>query len=268
MALVWPSVQHIYLSPHLDDVILSCGGMIYQQACRGETVAVITVFAGSPPDQSRLSPFARALHARWQHSAPSGLDFSDPPAVRREEDRRAFTILSPSIQVIHYPLPDCIYRLDPTTGRVLYPNEASLFGQVSPSDPALSELESVAPLPSDAMLYIPLAAGRHVDHQIVRRAAEGWKLERGQVRYYEDYPYVTQLGQLEKALEWPEEWEACVFPLSKDALRAKIEAVTAYASQISTFWQSVEVMAGALRSYCEHTGGERLWLRCVQNAQH
>lgn len=267
MALVWPTARHIYLSPHLDDVILSCGGMIYQQARRQEAVAVITLFAASPPDQSRLSPFARSLHARWQRSAPPGLDFSDPSAVRREEDYRAFAILHPSIQVCHYPLPDCIYRTDPITGEALYASEAALFGPVSPADPALRELESVPPLPADAVLYTPLSVGGHVDHQIVRNLAERWGLEQGQVRYYEDYPYVTQAGQLEKALGRPEEWIAHVIPLSEDALRAKIEAVAVYTSQISTFWPDLEAMAEALRSHCERTGGERLWLRCVQNAQ-
>jgi LmbE family N-acetylglucosaminyl deacetylase len=268
MALVWPIAQRIYLSPHLDDVVLSCGGMIYQQTHQGETVAVVTVFAASPPNQSHLSAFARSLHMRWQHSAPSGLDFSDPPAVRREEDYRAFAILSPTIQVLHYSLPDCIYRCDPFTGEALYASEEALFGEVSPTDPALPELAGAPPLPAGATLYVPLGVGGHVDHQIIRRVAEKWGLEQERVRYYEDYPYATQAGQLEKALGRLEEWTACVIPLSEDALRAKIEAVAAYTSQISTFWQSLEAMAGALRSYCERTGGERLWLRCAQSARH
>src|SRR5512139_3118661 len=68
----------IYLSPHLDDAALSCGGLIWEQVHAGDTVSVWTICAGDPPNGS-LSPFAEALHARWQ----SGIEAA---VLRREED--------------------------------------------------------------------------------------------------------------------------------------------------------------------------------------
>ena len=77
---------HVYLSPHLDDVALSCGGRIWQQAQTGDSVLVVTIFAGAPPPDVPLSPFARELHARWGY-------LSDADVVRREEDQASLTHL-------------------------------------------------------------------------------------------------------------------------------------------------------------------------------
>ena len=259
--LNWPDAQHIYLSPHLDDVALSCGGTIYQQAQRGERIAVITVFAGSPPASAPLSAFARTLHERWQASAPAGSGSADPPAIRRAEDHRAFSVLGPEIEIVHLPLPDCIYRRDPSGGRALYASEEAIFGIVQLADPALKALATVPPFPEGATLYAPLGVGCHVDHQIVRWAVDHWGLPVGQVRYYEDYPYSTRPGALSLALEEREKWQPIVVPLPRAALEAKIRAVARYASQISTFWPDIETMAQALRTHAQRCGGERLWVR-------
>jgi LmbE family N-acetylglucosaminyl deacetylase len=55
----------IYLSPHLDDVVLSCGGLVWEQARQGERVEIWTICAGDPPPIP-LSSFAASLHERWQ----------------------------------------------------------------------------------------------------------------------------------------------------------------------------------------------------------
>lgn len=261
MVITWPVAQHIYLSPHADDVALSCGGMIYRQVGFGETVAVITVFAGSPVETHPLSSFARSLHDRWRASAPPGLDFSDPPAVRRVEDTHAFAALSPTIQVVHWPLPDCIYRHDPSTGQALYASEEAIFGAVQPTDPALSVLRGAPALPPGATLYVPLGAGRHVDHQLVRGAVEDWEVSTERVRYYEDYPYAAQPGAIEAAIGVQAQWEPITVILDEAALAAKVRVVTEYVSQVSTFWESVATMEHALRSHAEQVGGERLWFR-------
>ncbi len=258
MPLIWPDAQHIYLSPHLDDAALSCGGLIATQARRGETVAVLTVFAASPPERAPLSAFARSLHERWREAAPPGLDFADPLAVRRAEDRRALATLGPTVRAIHHALPDCIYRAHPETGQPLYASEEAIFGAVHSADPARDDLESAPPLPPGATLYAPLGVGGHVDHQLVREAMTGW-LSSGDVWYYEDFPYAAQPGALEAALVQHRGLTPELIPLSAGALEAKIEAVACYDSQISTFWQGAEAMGAALRHHAAHVGGERLW---------
>ena len=41
--------RHIFLSPHLDDVVYSCGGTLGVQVSTGLRPLVITVFAGGTP---------------------------------------------------------------------------------------------------------------------------------------------------------------------------------------------------------------------------
>lgn len=268
MPLSWPDADHIYLSPHLDDVVLSCGGTIHEQARRGERVAVVTIFAASPQSNRPLSGFAQSLHDRWQASigwppeaasTPPSADFPDPAAVRRREDARALAALG-EVQPVHYELADCIYRLAAGTGEALYASEEAIFGEVHPTDPALIALNDSPRPPVDSVLYAPLAIGHHVDHQIIYDVIRGWNLPAGQVWYYEDYPYAAQQDEPVRALLTRRgDWQARVIPLSERALAAKIDAAAAYESQISTFWQSADAMASALRQYAEQVGGERLW---------
>ena len=95
--------QCVFLSPHLDDVVLSCGGLIYQLAQAGWVAQMITIFAGDPPP-GRLTPFAHSLHDRW----------AAEPAARRDEDVYALRMLG--AEAIHWPYPDAVYRRDPVTG--------------------------------------------------------------------------------------------------------------------------------------------------------
>ena len=69
----------LFISPHMDDAVLSCGGYIGKLTAYGYPVMVLTLFCGSP--EGPLSPLAEALHAEWRLP-------KDAPAVRREEDRR------------------------------------------------------------------------------------------------------------------------------------------------------------------------------------
>src|SRR6185503_3764875 len=57
--------DHIYLSPHLDDVALSCGGAIARHSATGARVLVVTVCTASPPSAGPFSSFAEATHQLW-----------------------------------------------------------------------------------------------------------------------------------------------------------------------------------------------------------
>lgn len=222
---------------------------------------MLTVFAGSPPPERTLSPFARSLHARWQASIPPNMDFSDPPAARRAEDVRAFAAISPAIQAVHLLLPECIYRTDAPANQALYTSEEAIFGEVHPADPAIQALRAVPALPAGSTLYVPLGVGHHVDHQIVRKAADGWGIPVRKLRFYEEYPYGVEPGAVETALEGDCTWRPLVTALSEDDLAAKVRAIAKHESQISTFWQNAEMMEDGIRSHAAQIGGERMWVR-------
>jgi LmbE family N-acetylglucosaminyl deacetylase len=107
----------LILSPHLDDAVLSVGGIMEQAARAGIDVVVGTIFTADPGPSDAVSPVARELHAAW------GLGDA-PFVVRREEDIAAVTSLG--ARYIHGGLIDAIYRRD-AAGEVLYPTRASVF---------------------------------------------------------------------------------------------------------------------------------------------
>lgn len=247
---------HVYLSPHLDDAALSCGGRIWQQVQAGERVLIVTIFAGAPAPDAPLSPFARELHARW------GL--ADPISARREEDAAALALLG--AEGVYWPYVDCIYRRA-AEGCFLYDSEEALFGEVHPAEDALiaelaDRLQTLAQ-EQGGTIYAPLAVGRHVDHQAVRRAVEGLE----GVVYYEDYPYAARPGTMEAALGVGQ-WQAELVALSQEVLEAKVAAIACYDSQLSSLdWADAAEMAAAVHAFAERAfarqanGGlaERYW---------
>jgi len=244
---------HVYLSPHLDDAVLSCGGRIWQQVQAGERVLVITVFAGTPALGTPLSPFAQELHARWGHPAYA-------TTKRQEEDLAALALLG--AEAVHWPYTDCIYRQTPD-GRFPYASEEALWGEVHPAEKGLvAELSArlaALPLIQNGAVYAPLGVGHHVDHQIVRRAAE---VSGHTLTYYEEFPYAEDPQAVQAAL-LKGRWQAELVLLSEEALEARIAAIACYRSQLSTFWADVVEMAAAVRAFAEQIGGgrpaERYW---------
>ncbi|MBC7227279.1 MAG: PIG-L family deacetylase [Thermoflexales bacterium] len=240
----------MYLSPHLDDVVFSCGGRVALQVRAGMTVWVVTACAGGP--EGPLSDFARALHEYW------GLADTDAPAARREEDRAALALLG--AEPVHWGFLDCIYRRAPD-GRALYTSYEALWGPVADEDEGmLEELTCrIAELPSSATLCVPLGVGRHVDHRLVRQAAE--RTGRPLV-YYEDYPYAGEAGRVEETLG-EGDWEPEVVILDEAALEAKIAAARCYRSQITSFWADEADLVAHFRAYATEVGGgnpaERYW---------
>lgn len=242
----------IYLSPHLDDAALSCGGQIYQQTQRGERVLIVTVMAGDPPVDA-VSQYAESLQKRWEL-------LTDAVAARRAEDMAACRIMG--TDWLHWQVADCIYRLHPDTGTALYLSDHDIFGAVHPAELTLVDLlaRQLTTLPPHDRLIAPLTVGHHVDHLLTRMAAEE-SLGQG-LWYYEDYPYAQQPGKLAAVLQREEgDWCAEVIPLTADALRAKFDAVAAFRSQLSTFWQDRAVLEQEIGGYAAAVGGERLWRR-------
>ncbi len=242
----------LYLSPHLDDAVLSCGGLIHRQAQRGERVIVLTICAGQAPS-GPLSPFAEELHARW------GLSAAEAVLARREEDRRAVQVLG--AEAVHLDVPDCIYRRHPGSGQPLYPTGAAIMGALSPHDEALVQ-RLAEDLPAHAgpgvEVYAPLGIGGHVDHQLARRAAESSGLR---LTFVEDYPYA---GQAQDDAEWAglrAGLAPAAEPLDEGDLDAQCRAILAYESQISTFWPDEAALRAAVSGFFGRRGrpAVRLW---------
>jgi LmbE family N-acetylglucosaminyl deacetylase len=242
----------IYLSPHFDDVALSCGGSVWEQTQRGESVSIWTICAGDRAP-APLSPFAETLHQRWQ----TGLD-----AVprRKEEDLASCQVMGAS--PTYFSIPDCIYRVGPDN-TPLYTSEEAIFGSLHPLEaPLLAQLAAdlARCLPEQGDVVCPLALGGHVDHRLVHAAAWQALQDRSTRRlwFYADVPYVIQQATTLEDIRQGG-WKSHTIPLSSEGLAAWQEAIAAHASQISSFWPDLERMRNAIRRYCEENGGLVLW---------
>lgn len=250
--------DHIYLSPHLDDAALSCGGRIHQQTARGDRVLVVTICASDLP-AGPLSDFAQELHDRW------GLP-PNAPDLRRAEDLAALALLG--AEALHLHLPDCIYRRDGARGPHLYTSREAIFGPLHPGDWHLSldvtsMLENYGTPRSGAHLYAPLSIGHHVDHQLTWRIADDWAGTHSNLFFYEDYPYAHDQSLVTRWVE-SRKWTPEITLLAEADLERKLKAIAQYRSQLGTFWPDESAMTAALREHAASVAGnvglaERVW---------
>jgi LmbE family N-acetylglucosaminyl deacetylase len=233
----------VYLSPHLDDAIYSCGGLIARQVSEGHSITVLTVFAGDPP-AGPVSTFARELHERWRGGEAA-------VELRRQEDLEACSRLGAA--ALHMGLPEAIYR-KASDGHFLYPSEQAIFGPpVEEDDPMVDRLaEAVEEVsPAGAQLYAPVGFGDHVDHRLAREAA--LRLERP-LWLYHDFPYAARGFPLPSGLP-PKDSVATVLPLDEHEIEDWTQAAWRYESQRSTFWDDLPALRKEIKDHLAHYHG-------------
>ena len=239
--------RHIFLSPHFDDVVYSCGGTLGVQVSCGLRPLVITIFGGIPSANLTLSSFATRVNQE------TGADSAQGPGnaveIRRKEDASALDYLEVDYLWLDYL--DAIYRGSPAyysdrdqlIGGDVHPFDATLDRQLAGDLLALQER-----LP-DAVWYAPLGVGRHVDHQIVCSAADRLAQRGTKVYYYEDFPYILQEDALEaRKQELGLPFEPNLVEMS-EMLPIRITAAEMYASQISAHFDSKEALQQTMTNY-------------------
>lgn len=250
--------SHVIISPHFDDGIFSCGGTAHQLTAAGHAVTVMTIMGGLFNGELPDSPILQDLHRRWEAG-------ETPLRQRQLEDEQASHLVG--VDFMHVPLPDCVYRV--AGDMALYPSEASLFAEVHPADyaPRLLQGIQIPGLETAANVYLPLGVGHHVDHQIAREWGRTQVRDipnRAAVRFYVEFPYSKADRSTELALSAVDlRLEPADVLLTEADIRAKIEAIACYRSQISTFWSSHEEMeADVRRAFTDPLTGayvERYW---------
>jgi hypothetical protein len=94
-----------------------------------------------------------------------------------------------------------------------------------------------------------------VDHQLTRRSAENCGLP---LWYYADYPYAEEDAELADRLAG-QGWLVRVFEITGQGFEAWYEAMAAYQSQVSTFWEDLRDLRRSLEHYTAQMNGVRLW---------
>lgn len=252
-------VTDLFLAPHYDDVALSCGGTVAALARRGAPPLVVTIFGGEPA-VTDLTAFARWQHERW------GTGEGDTVATRLDEERAAAVALGCATATL--PFLDAIYRGE------AYLSDEALFGTVGPADAALPAPIADALLalpalagadPAAVNVFVPLAIGNHVDHQIVYAvgrtlAVRGWR-----VRAYEDFPYAVLGDQTARRLAEVGDAIGTAATRSVAAtLAQRVAAIGAYRSQLPVIFRFTDDWPGAIAAHAFALGAgqeamERFW---------
>lgn len=235
--------RHLYISPHLDDVVFSCGGLIVRQISGGDIVTVLTLFAGDPPGVS-LSPFAQELHLRWG-VGPRAV------AERRKEDLLACGYLGAT--AVHCDFPEAIYRQNKVRGWV-YPSEEAIFCAPDESETGLAAhlVNVIQPALKEAVnLYAPLGLGGHVDHILCRRAVSELNVD---VWYYADFPYANRQEAMPPSLARPA-GDMLLVDLHPEELDQWVHAIAEYRTQLSTFWKDFSSLRTEIHHYHDQNQG-------------
>jgi LmbE family N-acetylglucosaminyl deacetylase len=243
-------MRWIYLSPHLDDAIFSAGGLIREQTQTGIPVEIWTIMCGDP-QLTEYSRFAQRLHRMWGFSSAT-----ETVRQRRAEDTTAASMVG--AKTVHFDFWDCIYRRD-KKGKWLY-SKISVPPHIADADLPAQIAEAVsARLEPEDVLVCQLAVGSHVDHVLVRRAAE---LLNRPLRYDIDVPYILSKSEelASKAAGMVESTQRITEP----SLTRWVEAATSYRSQFAVLgerFDTPEKASKAIQNYWAERRGIRLFQR-------
>lgn len=242
----------LFISPHLDDAVFSCGGTMARLAGFGWRVVVATVFTATMPD-----PQGFALACQTDKGIPAGEDYM---ALRRAEDEAA--VRSLGAEAIWLGHPEAPHRG--------YESAGALFAGVRATDTvdveASRDLAEIIQGLSPALVFAPQGLGGHVDHAQVLLALEAGggltELRERQLRrrllYYRDTPYaIREPGSAPEPGRLPATSE--VGAGIGRGLAAKLEACGSYTSQLGFQFGGEETMRAKLTGFAV-SEGERLRL--------
>lgn len=236
----------IVLSPHLDDAVLSVGGMLHRDAAAGAAILVPTVCTADIALEG-MGRLLREVYGRMH------LDPATAMAARRSEDLAACAVVG--VEPLHWQLREAPDRHPDL------PDLRALFSPPPPSDATtVDELaDAFAGLPPAARILAPLGVGGHLDHRVVRRAAE--RVFGDRLTYYEEVPYCFRFRSRSKALGYGyrRRWRRRIEALAEADVAAKVRAIEAYGSQLEPLFGDAAGADRAIRRHLRRLGGERLW---------
>ena len=235
----------LFLSPHLDDAVLSCGALIEAQA-QGRQIIVATLFTESSP-----APHTRAASSFLrQCTVPDAGELFE---ARRSEDRAVLEDMG--VQSLHLGEVDALFRRRSKPARVgssawdrLIPELTHRYptyrfdialGRISRGDREMIRLlrERVAglmELTRAELLFCPAGVGRHVDHLITRDLGRDHPAH---LVMYSDFPYNLVAGPDKVHLS-----EGGFVPWSWDlGLQTKPGRIRQYATQADALFPSGEI---------------------------
>ncbi len=228
----------LFLSPHLDDAVFSCGGLLAQLGDRGWRTVLATAFTATVQP-----PTGFALACQLDKGLGPDVDYM---ALRRDEDRDAAAILGVS-DLRWLDLPEAPHRG--------YAAAPELFGAIRDGDEIWRLLAGriaglLGELRPDWVLA-PQGLGGHVDHLQTIRAVQESGAEH--VAYYRDAPYAIRNPHAAPHVAAGQQHVVTI----EAELDRKISAACAYRSQVGFQFGGPEAAAQALRDHAIREGNGR-----------
>lgn len=250
--------DHIYLSPHLDDAMFSCGSIISKQREQVESVLILTVFAGVPEKSLELS--ASIISFIKKSGYDSVTNFCKARCI---EDKNACNFLN--VEYKHLKFLDCIYRTG-KSGTILYKNFSEIFSSNPASqDVTVKELYSSIQsiLVNASNVYCPLPINGHIDHVLTNNVGEMLVKKGCDVFFYEDIYTLDHDVSLFLKENKPRLKSQILIKVKKEDISNHKKAIQCYKSQLNGLLAHTKMSTNEIVSFLNHCDNEkpyqRLW---------
>jgi LmbE family N-acetylglucosaminyl deacetylase len=236
-----PAKSALFISPHLDDVIFSCGGMLAKMSAEGWHTILCTIFTKSVDN-----PQGFALACQLDKNLTAEIDYMK---LRRAEDAAAARRLNVS-EILHLNFLEAPHRG--------YNSAPELFAGVRADDniweKVVEHLMLLNEIHQPEIVFAPQGLGNHCDHlQTIEAVLKVFDIEK--ILWYYDTPYVIRQPKAEKYSKLPGNLSEKVENISP-FLEMKIEACAQYETQINFQFGGQENLAKTLTDF--HSKSENL----------
>lgn len=217
----------VFLSPHADDAILSCGTLLTKLI--GKTpIVVVNVFT-----KAHAKPYTLSAKTFMKYSN----GYTDAQALYKErikEDKNVFATLG--IKPIYLGIEEALFRRKKKKtflGKILpefdhiYPTYRwHIIKNIAKNDPAIGMLETILRKykKKNTIVFAPYGMGNHVDHRVVRKVAENLF---DNLLLYSDFPYNQRFGRYGKPFKNGREYTLNV------VLKVKSKLIKGYHTQFN-----------------------------------
>jgi len=222
----------LFLSPHLDDTILSCGSLLRSLSKKGHQILAVNIFT-----EGLLGKISQAAQFHLRQSNFIGNDSLKFFEARRKEDRKAWSALGVRPQNLGFI--DAAWRID-SQKNFLYKDEQRVFyGEISFEDEELINkiknkvIALTSPKKDRLSVFCPLGIGSHVDHLITKIVAEDLF---GKVFCWEDVPYNNNREKRRAFFQLNKDYQK-IFEY-RDNFSKKKMILENYSSQLSSLFPS------------------------------
>lgn len=185
----------VFVSPHLDDVALSCAQLMIDLVKQGKKVVVINVFTKAHKGPYTLSA---KTYLKTSGNYKSATKFYND---RIREDEKSLSSIQIK-RIINLGCVDALFRTKKVKANIgnILPEVNHLYptyrwhitkNRIIEKDESVSQIVNMLKnkIKKNALVFSPLGIATHVDHTITRQACD---MLDNKVVYYSEFPYNLQ----------------------------------------------------------------------------